>query len=433
MKRNKSFTLLAVVLVLLSATTWAGGQVETASDQGKTVITVAAGAVGKELDLAKKSAEEYMNLHQDVEIRFLETPDLSTDRLGLYLQFFESQSSEVDIYQVDVVWPGDLAEHFEDLNSYGASSRLDNHFPAIVSNNTVNGNLVAMPWYTDGGLLYYRKDLLDKYGYSAPPRTWDEMEQIAKVVQEGERKEGNQDFWGFVWQGNAYEGLTCDALEWVASHGGGFLIEQDGSVSINNPAAVKALNRAASWVGSISPEGILAFAEEDARKVFQGKNAMFMRNWPYCYRLGSADDSPVKGLFGVQALPGDSIGQSAATLGGWQLSLSRYSENKDAAADFIFYMTGKEVQKMRAIEGSKIPTMPALFNDSDIFVSTPIIQDLDTVFTQAVARPSTLSSPHYAEVSRAFYTTVHDVLSGKITAKDAVEIMEMDIKDLLDK
>ena len=119
--------------------------------------------------------------------------------------------------QIDVIWPGDLAEHLVDLNEYGAADVTPEHFEAIVVNNTVDGALVGMPWFTDGGLLYYRTDLLEKYGYDGPPVTWDELEEMAQTIMDGERADGNQDFWGFVWQGNAYEGLTCDALEWIYS------------------------------------------------------------------------------------------------------------------------------------------------------------------------------------------------------------------------
>jgi trehalose/maltose transport system substrate-binding protein len=146
------------------------------------VITVAAGAVGQELELTRKAAEMYMEIHPDVTVRVLDTPDMVQDRLGLYLQFLEARSPEIDVYQVDVIWPGDLAEHFVDLYEYNADKVVSMHFPAIVENNTVDGKLVAIPWFTDAGLLYYRTDLLEKYGL-AVPKTWDELEETARIIQ----------------------------------------------------------------------------------------------------------------------------------------------------------------------------------------------------------------------------------------------------------
>src|SRR5690606_11370649 len=242
--RMKRSFVAAALLVLLGSTALA-----------QTRIVVATGAVGQELELTRASAARYMELHPDVIVDVIETPDLSNDRLGVYLQVFEAQSPDIDVMQIDVIWPGDLAEHLVDLYEYGAEEVVDQHFPAIVENNTVDGRLVGIPWFTDSGLLYYRTDLLAKYGYDAPPTTWDELEEMAQTIQDGERAEGNPDFWGFVWQGNSYEGLTCDALEWIASNGGGTIISPDGQVTIDNPAAVEAVERAAGWVGTISPDG----------------------------------------------------------------------------------------------------------------------------------------------------------------------------------
>jgi trehalose/maltose transport system substrate-binding protein len=403
---------------------------ETPSEE-KVTITIAAGAVGQELELAQEAAQRYMEQHPNVEVKVLDTPDMVQDRLGLYLQYFEAKSPEVDVYQIDVIWPGDLAEHFVDLYQYGADKYVDQHFPAIVQNNTVDGKLIGMPWFTDAGLLYYRTDLLKKYGYDHPPATWDELEEMAKTIQDGERAEGNQDFWGFVWQGNAYEGLTCDALEWIYSNGGGTIVSPDKVITINNEKAAEALDRAAGWVGTISPPGVLGFAEEDARNMWQAGNAAFMRNWPYAYSLGNADDSPIKGKFDVAPLPAGDSGHSAATLGGWQLAVSKYSEHPDIAADVVFFLTSPEEQKIRAIKGSLNPTVMSLYQDPDVLEAAPFFGSLYDVFINAVARPSTATAPKYNDVSTIFFTNVHSVLSGEIDGQTAVEEMEADLEDLL--
>ncbi|MEX2134077.1 MAG: ABC transporter substrate-binding protein, partial [Acidimicrobiia bacterium] len=339
-----------------------------------------------------------------------------------------AQSSEGDVFQIDVIWPGDLAEHFVDLNEYGGAEEVANHFPAIVENNTVDGKLVGIPWFTDAGLLYYRSDLLEKYDLE-PPATWDELEAAALTIQEGERAEGNQDFWGYVWQGNAYEGLTCDALEWIASAGGGSIIEPDGTISINNQAAIDILDQAAGWVGTISPPGVTAYGEEDARGVWQAGNAAFMRNWPYAYSLGNADDSPIAGMFDVSPLPGATAGQSAATLGGWQLAVSAYSEHPEEAAQLAFFMAGESEQKRRAINYSLNPTIETLYDDAEVIEANPFFASLFDVFTNAVARPSTATAPEYATVSSLFFNAVHDVLTGSADAEDAVLELELDLVD----
>ncbi len=279
-------------------------------------------------------------------------PQSTSDQFGQYRLWLAANSADIDVYQTDVIWAPQLAEHFVDL-SEAAADLAPQHFPAIIESQTVNDRLVALPIYTDAPALYYRKDLLEKHGFSAPT-TWEELTATAQAVQDAERAEGNADLWGFVWQGNAYEGLTCNALEWVKSSGGGQIVEADGSISINNPAAVAAIDLVASWVGSISPGGVLGYAEEEARGVWQIGNAVFMRNWPYAYALGNGADSVVAGKFDVVPLPtGQGHVTSAATLGGWNVAVSKYSEHQEAATDLVLYLASAEAQKWRALNESK--------------------------------------------------------------------------------
>ncbi len=396
----------------------------------QVTVTVAAGAVGQELELTKAAAQRYMDAHPDVTVNVLETPDFVQDRLATYLQLFEARSSDVDVFQIDVIWPGDLAEHFVDLNDYGAKDVAGEHFPAIIENNTVDGKLVAIPWFTDAGLLYYRTDLLEKYGFSGPPTDWDELQSMAQAIQDGERAAGNQDFWGYVWQGNSYEGLTCDALEWVKSYGGGSIISPDGVITIDNDKAIAAIDAAAGWVSTISPPGVTSFGEEDARNMWQAGNAAFMRNWPYAYSLGNADDSAVKDLFDVSPLPAGPGGTPAATLGGWQLAVSQYSANPAVAADVALFMASPAEQKIRAVDGSLNPTIMSLYQDADVLEAVPFFGSLYDVFTSAVARPSTATAPNYNAVSTAFFTHVHDVLTGKMDATDAMASLTLDLEDI---
>lgn len=387
---------------------------------------------GAEFEFRKQQVAEWNAANPDIQVKLIEGPSSATDRFGLYLQTFQAQSSDIDILQIDVIWPGDLAEHLIDFNEYGGAEAVADDFPAIVQNNTVDGRLVGLPWFTDGGLLYYRSDLLEKYGYAGPPKTWAELEEMAATIQEGERAAGNQDFWGFVWQGKPYEGLTCDALEWVYSSGGGTIVSPDKVITINNDAAAAALDRAYSWIGKITPPGVNQFQEEESRAVWHAGNAAFMRNWPYAYGLSEAADSAVAGKFDATALPGAEEGMSAATLGGWQVGVSKYSKNPAAAAKVALWLASAEQQKAQALAPSSlIPTKMSLYEDADIAAQRPFMPKLLPVFTSAVARPSTATAPKYNEVSNIFFTNVSDVLTGKQKGADAVANIELDLEDLL--
>ena len=184
MKKNRILwvfiALLIVTALAISACGTKGTPAteEAAAPAEPVTIRVFAGNVGQELELTKAAAERYMAANPDVNVEVVDTPDFVEDRLGVYLQLFEAQSPEGDVFQIDVIWPGDLAAHFVDLYDYGASSVAGDHFPAIVENNTVDGALVGIPWFTDAGMLYFRTDLLEKYGYDSGPTTWDQLEDI---------------------------------------------------------------------------------------------------------------------------------------------------------------------------------------------------------------------------------------------------------------
>jgi trehalose/maltose transport system substrate-binding protein len=165
-------------------------------------------------------------------VKVVSTPNSATERLALYQQILAAGSADIDVFQIDVIWPGTLANHMIDLKQHLKADSVAAHFPAIVENNTVGGKLVGMPWYTDAGLLYYRKDLLEKHGFQ-PPATWEELSTAAAAVMEKERP-ANPQLQGYVFQGKAYEGLTCNALEWVDSFGGGTIVGADGKITIDN-------------------------------------------------------------------------------------------------------------------------------------------------------------------------------------------------------
>jgi trehalose/maltose transport system substrate-binding protein len=202
-------------------------------------------------------------------------------------------------------------------------------------------------------------------------------------------------------------------------------------ITINNDAAASALDRAYSWIGKISPPGVTSFQEEESRRVWHGGNAAFMRNWPYAYSLSNGEDSAVVGKFDATSLPGAEAGMSAATLGGWQLAVSKYSKHPKEAAEFVKWLASTESQKTRAINISLIPTKKALYEDADVAAAQPFMPKLLPVFTSAVARPSTATAPRYNEVSNIFFTNVSDVLTGKQSGADAVANIELDLQDLL--
>ncbi|MBP8930809.1 MAG: ABC transporter substrate-binding protein [Paracoccus sp.] len=387
-----------------------------------------AGGVGKELETLKEIVKPWEE-RTGHKVTVVPMPNSSSDQFAQYRLWLAAGTTDVDVYQTDVVWAPQLAEYFVDLTE-PAKDLVGQHFPSVIESQTAGGKLVALPIFTDAPALFYRSDLLEKYGKEVP-KTWVELKETAQVIQDGERAAGQADIWGYVWQGSAYEGLTCNALEWIKSYGGGQIIDPDGTITVNNPQAVAALDEAKSWIGTISPPGVLSHKEEDARGVWQTGNAVFMRNWPYAYGLSAGDDSAVKGKFEVAPLPaGTAEGGSAATLGGWNVAVSKFSTKQEAATDLVLYLASAEAQKMRALMDSHLPTVVALYDDPEIAAAVPLIPRWKDIFANAVPRPSGPTKGKYNEVSAKFWSAVHDTLSGTGTAAENLEVLELDLTDI---
>ncbi len=418
--KNYSWLFLSVIVLLFSKL--------LASPTQAVTLSISCGAVGKELELCR-SAVSAWSRESGHEVQLVTVPGSTNERLALYQQLLAAGSVDVDIFQIDVIWPAILGRHFIDLKPYTKQVEKQ-HFPAIVINNTVEGRLLAMPWFTSAGLLYYRKDLLEKYGKTVP-ETWQELTSIAGEIQQAERQAGNPKMWGYVWQGRAYEGLTCNALEWVASHNGGTIVDPKGNITIDNKRAAAALEKAAEWVGTISPAGTLNYGEEEARGVFQSGNAVFMRNWPYAWALAQTEDSPVRGKVEIASLPkGEPDGRHVATFGGWQLAVSRYSSHPEIAANLVMYLTSSKEQKRRSIEAAYNPTMPELYRDPEVIEASPFIASLYDVLIRSVSRPSAITGIAYNRVSSRFWNGVHGVLAGKQNASMALKRLQRDLERL---
>lgn len=393
----------------------------TTSGAAAATLKISCGAVGQELELCQRAAAAWAQRTGHT-VQVVPTPNDASARLALYQQVLGAGSDRIDVFQIDVVWPGLLANHLLDLKpaSRGAESA---HLPAFVAANTVRGRLVAMPWFANAGLLFYRRDLLDKHRLPVPA-TWAELTATAQRIQDAERAAGNTRLWGYVWQGRAYEGLSCNALEWSISHGGGTVVQPDGRIDARNPRLAAALRQAAGWVGGISPAAVLNYAEEESRGVFQAGHAVFMRNWPYAWSLAQAQGSAIRGRTGVAPLPAGPGGRSAATLGGEALAVSKYSRHPELATALVLHLTGPAVQKERALSGSFNPTRPALYRDAEVLAANPFMGELAAVFSGAVARPTAATGSQYNQASNAFWNAAHDSLSGRDSAEDALAGLE---------
>ncbi len=383
-------------------------------------LNIVHGAVGMDDQILRRQLDAF-EAATGHKVNIVSMPESTTDQFSQYRLWLAAQSSDIDVYRLDVIWAPQISEHFVDMTDAIADIR-DQFVPSTLDAQTVDGKLVAVPMFMGAPALYYRADLLEKHGKSVPT-TWEELGATAKAVMEAERAAGQTDLWGFVFQGAAYEGLTCNAMEWIGAMGGGMIVNEDGTIGINNPQAAAAIDLAASWVGDIAPPGVLNYREEDARGVFQSGNAVFMRNWNYAYALVTAADSPIKDGVGVAPLPGGP-GGNVATLGGAALGVSAYSQNQEIAKELVKFLVNFENQKMRAIETSRPATVSAVYDDAEVGEKMPFIPLWKPVLEGTTPRPAFVTKRNYNEVSSEFWTAVHNTMSGNGSAADNLAMLE---------
>jgi trehalose/maltose transport system substrate-binding protein len=397
-----------------------------ASAQG-TVLTVAGFSQQSSEALSREGLDAFMRAN-GIRVEFIPSWGNSTDQLGLILRTLNGHFRTPDVYLIDVVWPGSLQKNLLDLTPYlNADAR--GQLPEILMNDTINGRLVSLPLYMNVGLLYYRTDLLKKYGYHEPPRTWDELQRMAARIQRGERAAGHSSFWGYVWQGDAYEGLTCNALEWQSSFGGGRIIGPGGVVTVNNPRTLEALRTATSWVGSISPPSVLSYTEADSLNVFRSGNAAFLRYWSSGYHSNRAPDSAVRDRFSVTLLPAGAEGH-AQVVGGFQLAVSRYSAHPQKAAELVLFLTGSNAQKSRALQEGYLPTRSRLYRDVQVLEAVPEARIVSEAKPESwVLRPASIAGPGYSAISKCYFETVHSILARQCSPEKGLRDLQQKLTD----
>jgi trehalose/maltose transport system substrate-binding protein len=358
-----------------------------------------------------------------IRVRRLPRPEGSLNQLVMWRELLEKGGATPDVYGIDVIWSGIFAKYLMDLKPYFATELSSQH-PVVAASYTVGEKLVAMPRHAYVGVLMYRPDLLRQYGYHRPPETWDELEKMAARIQAGERAKGRKDFWGYVWQGGVSEDLTCSGLEWQMSEGGGRIIEDDRTISVNNPQTIRAWRRATRWVGWISPPGVVAYEKWDAENVWRSGNAAFHRAWVSDYSLLSVHTPPANATdFGITSLPRGRVDRTDV-LGGDGLAISRTSAHPREALELIRFLLRRDLEFMRANANSESPKEQEFYELPDILAPYPRMTISRQDHGRVVARPSIVSGDKYEGVSRAYIRALHSVLIGEESPEAAAAALE---------
>lgn len=363
-----------------------------------------------------------------IRVNHLPTPQDNRAQLQLIRDLLQSGASSPDVYGIDSIWPGMLAQYLIDLKPY-FPAEMPNVDAEVLATYLIDSKLTGIPYHPNSSVLYYRADLLRKYGYSAPPKTWAELEKMALRIQKGERAEGKKDFWGFVWPGTTRESLTHIGLEWQVTENGGRTIEANKIISVNNPNAIHAWERGAHWVGSISPPSVPSYTEWDASNAFWiSGNAAFTRGWADYFQRHPPDE-PFRQDAGATSVP-HGKGPRVSTLGGWALGVSKFSTHQAEAIKFVAFLRKRETEieldhaRSRPVwKNLQLVELPKLLDEAYPWARKPG----DSPGGILISRPSAVSGANYEAVSRAYSEAVHSVLTRESTAAAAAAKAEKEL------
>jgi trehalose/maltose transport system substrate-binding protein len=370
-----------------------------------------------------------------IRVNDLPTPEDNGSKFDLAMRLLRSSAPSPDLYGVDTIWTGAMGEYLVDLQPYFAAE-ISSGDPALIEPYRIHGRVVAMPRQPLGvQVLVYRTDLLAKYGYKTPPTTWDELEKMAVRIQAGERAKGKKDFWGFVFAGaiaTDSEQLTMEGLEWQVAEGGGHIIESDGKISVNNANVISSWERAAHWLGWISPPSVVSYTATDAEnKFWVSGEAEFLLSHAIVYEV-FAEDKPFRDLAGVTSVPAGKR-ERVATLGGYALGISRFSPHRAEDIKFIQFLIRKEAEFRanhpqkpgRKVEYFEVPTVM-----KEIYPWW--CKPGESGGSEIISRPSTVAGSNYESVSKAYSHALHSVLTRESTAPAAAAALENELARIME-
>jgi multiple sugar transport system substrate-binding protein len=369
---------------------------------------------GKDTSGAQKASVKQFNAKfksQGLSAKLLEFPESADEQRNQFVQRQEAKSGECDIFYSDVIWTAEFASQnwLYDMTPY-TESRKDEFIPATFDTVNYDGKTWGVPKQSDAAFIYYDTSAVD-----TPPATWQEVYDLAAKDK------------GIVYQGAAYEGLTCDFLE-IAYAAGGKVLSDDGKkAEFDNPENLKALQFMVDGIkDGAAPKAVTTYMEEQARRSFEAGRATFMRNWPYAYAIGKDNKNAPK--FDVMPFPDFEGGGKAGILGGHNIVISAYSKNPGGALALTDYLTSPDSIKRDATDFSLAPVLTSVYDDPDVQKALPFASELKQAIAQAKSRPV---SPVYTQISQAIYKNVNAALSGQTSPEDALKTGQSEMEKAL--
>jgi multiple sugar transport system substrate-binding protein len=368
----------------------------------------------------KKLLTDWNTAHPDQKASLLELPEAADAQRSQFVTNLQAKSDRYDVLAIDVIWTAEFAKSGWLLALNESDFPLDQELKPAADTARFENKLWAAPFRTNGGLLFYRKDILDKAG-KQPPKTIDELKALCPLA-----KQNNMGC--YAGQFAKYEGLTVNFAEAVQDAGGEIMTDNGTKVALGPPAVQGLSFLADGFKNGDIPKEAITYKEEEGRRAFMSGKLLFMRNWPYVYGLASKPDpaNKVQGKFGVVPLPGFS-GAGSSSLGGLNLAVSAYSKKQKSAVEFLKLASTKEQMKAMSMTSAEPPAWADLYNDPDMVKKFPYLPTLKEGLLAAKPRPIT---PYYQEVTSAIEEEAYTALQGQKAPDQAINDLTKKLNDI---
>lgn len=361
--------------------------------------------------------------HPDEKVTLIELPESADEQRNQMVQNAQAKSDAFTVLGLDVVWTAEFAANKWIMELPKDKFKLDDFLKATVDTSTYYDKLYAVPFTTNGQLLFSRKDLLEEAGFANPPKTFEEMYKMIDAV-----KAKHPEMKGFGSQFFKYEGLTCQ-MTGAAKSSGTELFGSDGKPQVDKEGPVKALQTfREGFDKGYMPKEALTYKEEESRQAFQDGGLIFVQNWPYVWEKFEATDgsSKVNGKVVASVVPGIT-GAGSTTVGGLNLGISAFAKNKDTAMDFIAFLTAPEQQKEWHLETSNPAARTSVYSDADLKKKFDFLDTLKTAVDTGASRPKAV---RYPAVSQAIQDAAYKTISGEGDAAAAMKDLQAKLTEL---
>lgn len=343
----------------------------------------------------------------------------TNERKELLARSLRNRSDQIDVFAVDLIWIPRFSKWCEPLGESFGSAAVAGVIENALEPCYVEGSLVALPLYLDIGMMYYRRDILQRHPEAQvveerlrQSMTWSEFLSLRSILASDGRP-------FYIFSGKDYEGLVCSYFELLVGQLPAYSSAE--AIDLSSAEARNALQMMVDFVraSGVSPPQVIDFDENRSYDFMLATDGVFCRGWPNFlenYQTFYSDTTTLR-VIGRAALPHFQGMNPRSVFGGWNLMLSKYSKHKPQALEFIRFLQSEESQKTMFEVGGYLPINRMVYEDEEFMSRHPHLAYYRSLLANGFHRPALTD---YTRISDILSKYVHKALKGELSVDEAL-------------